>query len=67
MLNLSRDRAWQVMDRAVRRGTPRREAIPSRLLLRGADGKAFRGGLRYLAIVNGIERGNVGFIPENRD
>jgi transposase len=53
------------MDRAVKRGTLRKEAIPSRLL--GVDEKAFRKGHRYLTIVNDIERGTVEFISENRE
>ena len=65
MLNISWDQAWHVMDRAVRPGMLRKEAIPSRLL--GVDEKAFRKGHRYLTIVNDIEPGTVEFISENRE
>jgi transposase len=65
LLNISWDQAWHVMDRAVKRGMLRKEAIPSRLL--GVDEKAFRKGHRYLTIVNDIERGTVEFISENRE
>jgi transposase len=65
LLNISWDQAWHVMDRAVKRGMLRKEAIPCRLL--GVDEKAFRKGQRYLRIVNDIERGTVEFISENRE
>ncbi len=65
LLNISWDQAWHVMDRAVRPGMLRKEAIPSRLL--GVDEKAFRKGHRYLTIVNDIEPGTVEFISENRE
>lgn len=63
-LNLSWDEIHGIMERAVRRGLARQEALPVKYL--GVDEKAFRKGHKYRTLVNDLERGCVLYVAEDR-
>lgn len=63
-LGLSWDEIHGIMERAVRRGLARREALPLNYI--GVDEKAFRKGHKYLTLVNDLEKGCVLHVAEDR-
>ena len=63
-LGLSWDEVHGIMDRAVRRGLPRRKAKASAHL--GVDEKSFTRGHHYFTLVNDLDRGRVLFVGEHR-
>lgn len=64
LLRISWDEAWNVMDRAVRRGQGRKKAKPARYL--GVDEKAFRKGHDYMTMVCDLLGGTVEYVAEER-
>ena len=64
LMRISWDEAWNVMERAVRRGQARKKATPARYL--GVDEKAFRKGHDYMTVVCDLLSGTVEFVTQDR-
>ena len=64
LMRISWDEAWNVMERAVRRGQARKKATPARYL--GVDEKAFRKGHDYMTVVCDLLGGTVEFVTQDR-
>jgi len=65
LFNLSWDRCWNAVDRAVRRGQLRKpKVIPERI---GVDEKSIARGHKYETIVTNIDKGTVDFVCDDRE
>jgi transposase len=64
LMRISWDEAWNVMDRAVRRGQARKKAKPARYV--GIDEKAFRKGHDYMTLVCDLLGCTVEFVAQDR-
>ncbi len=65
LLRISWDQAWHVLERAVRRGRARKQAVVVPRI--GVDEKAFRRGHSYVTVVCDVERGTVEYVADERE
>jgi transposase len=64
ILNLTWDRGWSILERAVKRGQKRKQPTVSARI--GIDEKAFRKGHNYMTVVCDIDRSTVEHVSEGR-
>jgi transposase len=65
LLRISWDQAWHVLERAVRRGRARKQAVVVPRI--GVDEKAFRRGHSYVTVVCDVGRGTVEYVADERE
>ncbi len=63
IMNVSWDQAWNILDRAVKRGMERKRGRPSVI---GVDEKSYRKGHKYITLIYDMDRNGVDYISFDR-